>query len=105
MADQQPSYLVEFEDFQLTASEVAGRGSKPVFMLGGWVRTERSQKAIMFECPLRVASIEQGVALLAYAVGGGFTPSPEAPWLDLGKRWSSHLPWATTALDEENRAR
>jgi len=93
MTDTLPAYWAEFGGVQLWAFEVMGRGLRPVMKLMGKVETARTLKQIDVDLTLRVASYEQGVALIAYAVGYDYT-APDAPaWLGQGKAWAEHLPW------------
>lgn len=91
--DTLPAYVADMGGVQLVACEVMGRGFRPVMKVIGSVETARTLKRVDVDLPLRVASYEQGVALIAYAVGYDYT-SPDAPeWISQGKAWAEHLPW------------
>ena len=92
--EQQPAYRANLGNVEFTASEVTGKAFRPVFLLTGLARSRRSVGMINFEIPLEVASIEQGVALIAHAVGQGVEPDRPTAWLELGRKWRNHLPWA-----------
>lgn len=101
MTDQQPVYSAKLGNVEITASQVMSLNSfQPVFALGGFARTPRTLRLIKFDCPLEVESIEQGVALIAHAIGDDVEPEASAPWLMLGRKWQDTLPWAKRAEGE-----
>lgn len=94
LTDQPPAYLFDFGNLLLRAAQcTSSRTFRPVFLIGGVKRGLRSVGQIEFEMPLTVDSFEQGVALVAYAVGKDFDPLVPTPWLSDGRRWQDHLPW------------
>lgn len=94
LTDEPPAYLYDFGNLILSAVQVAGhRSFRPVFLIGGVIRETRSLKSVNFELPLSVDSFEQGVALIAHAIGPEFQPHVPAPWLSEGRRWHDQLPW------------
>jgi hypothetical protein len=93
--DQPPSYTADLGVLHLRAVRCLGMQAflRPVFFLSGSYRTERTIGMINYEMPVSVASFEQGVAFLAYAVRDHVDVLKPVEWLRLGLDWSSHLPW------------
>ena len=104
ITDQPPAYIYDFGNLVLHAAEVMGRRYlKPVFLMGGVTRDARSIGLIDFEMPLTIDSLEQGVALIAHAVGRDFQPLVPTPWLSDGRKWQDHLPWSRDRARYEAR--
>ncbi|MDJ0390271.1 hypothetical protein QMO56_19340 [Roseomonas sp. E05] len=93
ITDEAPAYQYDFGNLRLKAVQVTNRHFMPVFLLSGVHRDARSLRTVRFETPLEVASLEQGVALLAHAVGHSSQLTEPAPWLEQGRSWQHHLPW------------
>ena len=92
--DQPPAYLYDFGNLLLCAAQcTSSRSFRPIFLIGGVKRGPRSLGQVVFELPLTVDSFEQGVALIAHAVGTDFDPLVPTPWLSDGRQWRGHLPW------------
>lgn len=93
ITDQPPAYLYDFGNLLLRAAEcMSFRSLRPVFQISGVKRGRRSLGLIELEMPLKVDSFEQGVALIAHAVGKDFDPLVPTFWLSDGRRWQDHLP-------------
>lgn len=88
----QSSYLFDFGNMILTASEVTGSGFRPVFLLSGIYETRRSLGSISYEFPLVVQSMDHGMALLAYALRH-YPPANPVDWLERGRALEALLPW------------
>jgi hypothetical protein len=94
MTDSPPAYAVDLGNIQIKAAEVAGRSFRPIFLIRGHVKSDRTLREIASECHLTVASVEQGVALIAHAIGDDIEPDRPVPWLELGRKWRDRLPAA-----------
>jgi hypothetical protein len=92
LTNRLPGYTYDFGTFVLSASEVMDRYGSPVFFLSGVCRTERTLAQITYQYPLKVASVDQGLALLAYALRR-YPPSRPIEWLDRGALLEELLPW------------
>ncbi|WP_416193142.1 hypothetical protein [Nitrobacter sp. TKz-YC01] len=88
-----PAYVYDFGNLRLSAIECIGRFYRSVFLLTGVNSGARSIGMIHFEMPLKVDSFEQGVALIAHAVGRDFMPACRTTWLSEGREWQEFLPW------------
>ena len=88
----QPGYQYHFGNFVLRASQVTGFYLRPEFFFSGIMSTPRTFGMVDFSLPLELESYEQGVALIAYNIGRGFTPATPTPWLSQGRLWEEHLP-------------
>ena len=94
MTDLQPAYAFDFGNLCLVAAQVMSRSFRPCFLLGGVVQDRRSLgRLVQFEIPLEIESHEQGVALIAHAIGADFQPTIPTPWLLEGQACQAHLPW------------
>jgi hypothetical protein len=93
MTDEAPAYRYDFGNLKLEAAQVTNRHFMPVFLLSGVHQDVRSLRMICFETPLEVASLEQGIALLAHAVGRSFQSAEPISWLEQGRSWQHLLPW------------
>ncbi len=93
MTDEPPAYVVDLGNIKFTVARSVNRFSRPVFAVTGAAFDRRTSKMICFDLPLRVESYEQGVALLAHAIGSDYEPEQPAPWLDQGRSWRHLLPW------------
>jgi hypothetical protein len=104
LTDQPPAYFYDFGNLLLSAAQFTiSRSFRPAFLIGGVVRDARSLRQIDFEIPLSVDSLEQGVALIAHAVGKDFEPLLPSPWLSDGRQWQDHLPWLRDRAKYEAR--
>src|SRR5690606_19538903 len=97
MTDRQPAYELDLGNIQITAAAAPGRSIRPVCLIGGMARGARSVPQIQFECPLDVKNTEQGVAMMAHAIGDDIEPEIPAPWRALGRRWRDRLPCVADA--------
>jgi len=102
MTDQEPAYRYDFGNCELTATQVMSRYLRPIFLLGGVARDERSLMEIDFEMPLEVESFEQGVAFIAYALRN-YHPRQPIPWVEQGRQWAELLPWERSMREYEGR--
>lgn len=98
--DTPPAYRYDFGNLQLTASQVMSQYLRPVFYLYGVAvgygsdhKMMRSLTEVSLDLPLHVESFEQGVALIAYAIGKNFEPIKPCYWLHQGREWQDYLPW------------
>ncbi|MDQ1081468.1 hypothetical protein [Pseudoroseomonas cervicalis] len=105
MTDQAPGYRYDLGNLELEAAQVVNRHLVPVFLVSGIREDTRSLSRIRLETPLKVASLEQGIALLAYAVGRSFQPAKPTLWLELGHSWQHLLPWEQERKAYESRPR
>lgn len=92
ITDVQPGYFYDFGNLRLEANQVMSRYLQPVFLVTGVWKTPRIMSMIESEMLTTVDSYEQGVALIAHAVGDGFVPLIPTPWLADGRAWKDHLP-------------
>ncbi len=90
--DQQPGYRYNFGNLVLEAVQVTNQYCRPEMLFTGTVKTARMFGSVTFSLHLNVESFEQGVALIAYNIGGDFEPSRPTPWLELGRSFEEHLP-------------
>jgi len=90
--DQQPGYQYNFGNLVLKVSQVTNEYLRPVMHFTGVASTPRSIGMIEFSLLLDVESFEQGVAMIAFCLGRGFTPVRPTPWLDLGRSLEELLP-------------
>ena len=103
MTDQPPAYFYDFGNLHLCAAEcISSRSFRPVFLIGGVKRESRSIGRIEFEIPMTIDSFEQGVALIAHAIGKDFDPLVPTPWLSDGRQWRDHLPWLRQRTKEND---
>ncbi len=96
-----PAYVYDFGNLRLSAIECVNKSYKTVFLLTGVKSGPRSIGMIRSEMSLTVDSFEEGVALIAYIVGGDFEPARPTPWLSDGREWQSFLPWKRATLLRE----
>jgi hypothetical protein len=87
------AFVYDFGNLRLSAIECIGKFYRPVLLLTGVQSGPRSIHMIEFEMPLMVDCFEQGVALVAHAVGRDFEPLRPTPWLSDGREWQCFLPW------------
>src|SRR5688572_22133395 len=88
-----PGYVYDFGNLRLEALETLSRRFQPAYLLSGVLKERRAIGIVEFDMPLKVDSFEQGVALIAYAIGRDFKPTIACSWLDDGRAWKEHLPW------------
>ncbi|HQS49582.1 MAG TPA: hypothetical protein PK706_24590 [Xanthobacteraceae bacterium] len=93
MADELPAYAVDLGNIKFTVARQTNRFLRPVFTISGVAADRRTVKMISSELPLQVESYEQGVALLAHAIGADYEPEQPAEWLEQGRSWQHLLPW------------
>jgi len=93
ITDEAPAYRFDFGNLKLTAAQVTNKHFQPLFLIGGTATTPRTIRMIRFETPIAVESFEQGVALLAHAIGRDFAPTVPTAWLEQGRLWDHLLPW------------
>jgi hypothetical protein len=102
MTDQKPAYRCHLGNIELTATQVTNRYFRPVFLLGGIARDERSVREIDSQLPFEVESFEQGVAFIVYAIGN-YRPRRPVPWVEQGRQWADRLPWERARREYERR--
>ena len=84
------SYEFDFVNGKLKATRVFKLVE--IYLFHGFCRTERKFNQFDFELPLKVESLEQGLALIAYHLRDAeFNYTPE--WLTNGLELFDHLPW------------
>jgi hypothetical protein len=105
ITDEQPGYLYDFGNLELSASQVTNKYFKPVFLFAGIAQTTRTLAEICFEMPLDIDSYKQGVAWIAYGVGKDFRPKKSTDWLEQGREWSDTLPWEMEKREYDRRPR
>jgi len=93
VADELPAYAVNLGTIKFTVARQTNRFLRPVFAVSGVAADRRTAKTISFELPIQVESYEQGVALLAHAIGSDHEPEQPAEWLEQGRSWRHLLPW------------
>jgi len=89
-----PAYRAVFGPYQLEVALLANRWFQQSWMITGVVNSGRTLAMVDGELPLEVASKEQALALLSYFVGSYIPEQFKPPWLRIGERMTSHLPWA-----------
>jgi len=102
ITDQEPAYKYDFGNIELTAVQVTSMYFRPIFLLTGIASDKRSIREIDQQMPLEVESFEQGVAIIAYALGECHT-TKQIPWVERGRQWEEHLPWVQEIRKYENR--
>jgi hypothetical protein len=88
----QPGYCYRFGNLDLQAVEVTNEYLRPVMMFSGVKTMPSSFESVQLELPMELDSFEQGVALIAHAIGPRFTPLEATAWLEQGRLWEDHLP-------------
>jgi hypothetical protein len=92
MTDEQPGYVLDLGNIELTANQVVSPHAGPCFLFTGWARAARTLKEISFELPPEVDSFEQGVALIVRGIGYECEPETPTRWFAAGKKWRDRLP-------------
>jgi hypothetical protein len=89
-----PAYRTWIGPHEVEAAVLTNRWLCESWMLSGIVNTGRTLSMIEGELPLEVNSREQGLALLSYFLARHIPEQFKPPWLRIGERMRSHLPWA-----------
>lgn len=92
-ASSEPAYRTHFGPYEIEAVLLINRWCQKGWMLGGTVNTTRTIGMVDGELPLVVESKEQGLALLSYFLARQIPEQFKPPWLRIGERMTSHLPW------------
>jgi hypothetical protein len=92
---RKPAYAYSFGPFEIEAVVFVNRWLREGYFLGGVVNTGRTISSVDGELPLDVDSKEQGLALLSYFLARHIPDPNRPPWLRIGERMTSHLPWMT----------
>lgn len=83
----------DFGNFKLNTCEGVNKHLADIFYFSGINRTPQTITLIEFDLPIRVDSVEQGVAFLSYYLGKDFEARKVPAWYHQGKLWKYLLPW------------
>lgn len=92
-ASSEPAYRTRFGPHEIETVLLTNRWFQKGWMLGGVVNTTRTVGIVEGELPLVVETKEQGLALLSYFLARQIPEQFKPPWLRIGERMTSHLPW------------
>jgi hypothetical protein len=87
------AYRTSFGPYVVEAVVLVNRWFEEVFMLSGVVNTGRTIGSIAGELPLAVETKEEGLALLSYFLASQIPEQHKTPWLRIGERMTTRLPW------------
>lgn len=91
--DEEPAYVFKQGGIDIIVAHRFSRYFRPQFMILGMAVTPRRQKAVEQFMPLGLASRDQIVAWVAYAVGVEFSPVSPVGWFEQGCALQHLLPW------------
>lgn len=107
--DQEPAFEYKSGGIDIRLTQVTGLYLRPEFMVGGMAVTARELTYVERSMPLALASREQLVAWLTFAVGANFTTTAPVAWFKEGQGLQHLLPWEQEKLrlqaEREKRAR
>lgn len=90
----EPAYRTNFGPFVVEAVVSVNRWFQRGFILSGVINTRRTISSIEAELPKEVTTREEGLALLSYFLAPHIPEAHKRPWLRIGERMKSALPWA-----------
>src|SRR5438477_470241 len=95
ISDVSPGLRYTFKELELTAIVGLNRQLQQVVMLGAILQTSRTCGEVAFEMPMRVDSLAQCAAWIAWHLDQGLLDHErlQAGWLSYGRNNLGTLPW------------
>jgi len=87
------SYRTKFGPFEIEATPGVNLYLQRSYSLHGTVKTGGTMSPIEADLPFDVTSREEGLALVSYFLAQHIPEQHKTPWLRVGERMTSHLPW------------
>ena len=97
--DLEPAYAFKGGGIDILVSQVTSLYLRPEFIIGGSAFNARSLKFVEQFMPLALASRDQVVAWLAFAVGADFRLLAPVPWFEEGRALQLLLPWEQRRIE------